>query len=656
MAGFAVIQNLGTDLAIWTPAGLQAKPRFSWVYTDADAQQSQSYRVRIYKASAGGASVYDSGVVSSVVASGSTMTHDSTYGMPNSGPAAFTNIAAGTSSSSTDANNYVTGTVTLKAGRLYLMAVENSKGSATADVVSSITGGPTFTSRSSVAYNTNLNRVSIWSAVPTADYTGTLTINFGGVTQTGAVWALTEVSGVDMSTTDGIVQQATGTGNSGTALATLAAFASTANFTFGAMAHAAATATTFGSGFTESSDQTTATPAQALETEHLLGNDTTVDATFTSAQWGACAIELASCERWWTVEVVDSSGESSGESSRSAFKVRWGQGLYEQDTLSAASSAWAFSPSAVPAGTAQAALFRSATGAGGAGANAWKASLGQVTIQRWANILIRLSTYTVGTLPALPDMTFSYFSSATAPDNWVTNQPSEWLLDEDLRRFTIKSFRETIASGTTGDRYLYPYRKVVGDDIPVVQNTIYTYSAYIKTDVPLTGGSLKLQIARAGSLVDILAQSTTGITDTSASPEGWQRIAVTFTTESAMTLIRPMVTYVRTTGVSTDKFWVDATQLEPGGVATPYHPSLAGRGVRLDVGGVMIDALYGGTLRVRGLLGGVTDVWEVGQRGILFGAGAEIFAKPPLTGAPQVATGVHIPSAGERSTLIRTWR
>lgn len=199
------------------------------------------------------------------------------------------NLTSG--SDSTDSTTYTTASVTLKAGRLYLMSVENSK--ATADVISSIDNGPTFVSRSTVAYNTNANRVSIWSAVPTTDYTGTLVINFGGGnTQTGACWALDEMSGVDTTTNHGIVQNATGTGNSGTALATLGAFGSANNATYGAHGHAAATASTPGSGFTELSDVTAATPAQALCTDWRVDNDTTVDATFTSAQWGSCAVEI----------------------------------------------------------------------------------------------------------------------------------------------------------------------------------------------------------------------------------------------------------------------------------------------------------------------------------------------------------------------------
>jgi len=191
---------------------------------------------------------------------------------------------------STDTTAYTTASVTLKAGRLYLMSVVNTAASAAA--ISSIAGGPTWTSRATTQYNTTAHRVSIWSCVPAADYTGTIVISYGA-TQTGARWALNEFSGVDTATTDGVVQVATGTGNSTTPLATLAAFGSANNATFGAMAWAATAAATPGAGFTELSDITTATtPASFLQTQWQVGNDTTVDATITSGQWGACAVEI----------------------------------------------------------------------------------------------------------------------------------------------------------------------------------------------------------------------------------------------------------------------------------------------------------------------------------------------------------------------------
>lgn len=199
------------------------------------------------------------------------------------------NITSGNSSS--DATSYDTASVTLKTGRLYIMSVVNTK--ASADVVSAITGGPTFTSRRTTQFSGTAYRVSLWTAVPTVDYTGVLTIDFGGGnTQTACVWALEEFSGVDTTTDDGIVQTATGTGTSVTPLATLAAFGSASNATFGINANVSDTTTTPGTGFTEIVDISSATPVACLQTQWRVDNDTTSDGTITSAAWGAIAAEV----------------------------------------------------------------------------------------------------------------------------------------------------------------------------------------------------------------------------------------------------------------------------------------------------------------------------------------------------------------------------
>jgi hypothetical protein len=109
------------------------------------------------------------------------------------------------------------------------------------------------------------------------------------------VWSLNAFYHVDTATNDGIVQNATGTGSSVTPLATLAAFGSANNATFGAFGQAAAAAgAPESTSYIELSDTTTGTPAQALQTDFRPDNDTTVSETITSAAWGACAVEIKS--------------------------------------------------------------------------------------------------------------------------------------------------------------------------------------------------------------------------------------------------------------------------------------------------------------------------------------------------------------------------
>jgi hypothetical protein len=222
------------------------------------------------------------------------------------------NITSG--NDSTDGTAYVTASVTLIAGRCYLLSVANT--AASAAVVSSITNGATWSSRSSTQFNTTAHRVSIWSGVPASDYTGTLTINFGA-TQTACVWSLNEFVNVDTASTDGVVQQAVGTGTSVTPLATLAAFGNQDNATFGALANISDTTTTPGTGFTELSDTASATPVACLETEWQVDNDTTVDGTITSAAWGACAVELKALTttiQWRIARTNLTSGNDSTDS------------------------------------------------------------------------------------------------------------------------------------------------------------------------------------------------------------------------------------------------------------------------------------------------------------------------------------------------------
>jgi len=122
------------------------------------------------------------------------------------------------------------------------------------------------------------------------DWTGALRINYSA-NQTGALWSLNAFRGVDTTTNNGIVQQATGTGNSTTPLATLSAYGSANNVGFAAIG-ASGTSGTVPTATTtwELSDNV---PGPQRETQYAF-NDTTMDGTITSAQWGAAAVEIKS--------------------------------------------------------------------------------------------------------------------------------------------------------------------------------------------------------------------------------------------------------------------------------------------------------------------------------------------------------------------------
>lgn len=206
-------------------------------------------------------------------------------------------VMSGTST--TDGTSFTTASVTLEArpGLMYALVFANSKASAAqaASAVSTTGGGVTFTSRNSQTYGASTEgRVNMWTAVPTSDVTDTILIDFGGGnTQTGCAWALVAFTNVDTTTNHGVVQTAVGSGNSTTPLATLSAFGSANNATFGLNANLADTTTTPGTGFTELYDINYATPTNCLQVQYS-ANDTTSDGTITSGQWGALAAEIKS--------------------------------------------------------------------------------------------------------------------------------------------------------------------------------------------------------------------------------------------------------------------------------------------------------------------------------------------------------------------------
>lgn len=231
-------------------------------------------------------------------------TEDSVLELAASGnPTTATSLTSG--SSSTDATSYETAAVDFVAGRLYILTVENSKGT-TPDPIYYARGpdcpdlGPggidpdsawtncpirPWTSVATVLFDTiatPTKRLTVLRMIPLVNFTDSVVIDFGAANpQTGATWAITEFVGTGYlqdDATQGVVQSATNRTDSGTSVtATLAAFADVDNATFGASAKASTGGFTPGAGFAELADVNAATPAQALETEFKATNDTGVD-------------------------------------------------------------------------------------------------------------------------------------------------------------------------------------------------------------------------------------------------------------------------------------------------------------------------------------------------------------------------------------------
>jgi hypothetical protein len=275
--------------AIFYPFTLSAPynlARFYWLNGTAG---TDSIQVAIYNVDGGGAVDCCVAASARVLSAGSNVNQFTTVAVVAYG------ITSGTNT--TDATSFATASVTLKArpGVMYAMSVVNTHGSSANTVTVATTGGAvSFTSRATLNFNGTLSRVSLFTAVPTSDVTDTITITIGSAqTATACLWSLVAFTNVDTATNHGIVQTATGTGNSTTPLATLSAFGSTNNATLGAHG-TAQTAATPGTGFIEVHDVTASTPTCGLEVEYSSANDTTVDATITSAQWGSIAAEVKS--------------------------------------------------------------------------------------------------------------------------------------------------------------------------------------------------------------------------------------------------------------------------------------------------------------------------------------------------------------------------
>lgn len=362
----------------------------------------------------------------------------------------------------------------------------------------------------------------------------------------------------------------------------------------------------------------------------LAGTATTYDAAY-----GVKNGDQASSEYWWTIEVTDARGESSGESSRTAFRVLWGQAIYEYAVTGGTnSSSWAFSSGSIAANTQKAFLYRNATGASGAGAGAWQTSIGSVAPAAYLNVLVRLATSAAGTNPAMPDMTFSYVGSAVFPDKWNTQADSggatgaDWTLDADRRRFGTRSLRCAVSTAI-GNRWITPEALVT-----VAPSTDYTLSCFVRTAAPLaSGATIRLRIyndaitAEQAALYTDTAEYETS--DTAGYPEGWQRLVLRFTTASGQTTLRPLIHYLHNGSTSGDVFWVDAVKIEEGNVATAWAPGTIGSSI-IDSGGIAIDGSRGGIFRLRGSDGGARDMVELGANGLIFGGDTEVYS--PATG------------------------
>jgi len=214
---------------------------------------------------------------------------------------AITNLTSGESTSG--ASSYATGSITATANQLVLLSCSTRTGiSADPNTPTASGGGLTWVLVATDVYDNDSSsrrRLTLFRAMGPSPSAGAITIDYAGQAQTEQEWSINQCSGVDTSGANGagaVVQSATNhildSGSAGTSLSvTLAAFASTANATFGAFANEDSSWTpVVGSGFTALTDANTA-GINGHFTEWKATNDTGVDITFGS-QTGIAGIAI----------------------------------------------------------------------------------------------------------------------------------------------------------------------------------------------------------------------------------------------------------------------------------------------------------------------------------------------------------------------------
>lgn len=212
-----------------------------------------------------------------------------------------TNLTTG---GDTDGNSTAsTASITPSANKLILLTVVSRTGiTADPNQPTASGNGLTWVVINSVVYDatsSSRRRVTCLRAMGASPSSGAVAIDFGGQNQTDVAWVVDELSSIDTSGTNGsgaIVQTALasdGTNTVSTITATLAAFGSTNNATYGSIGAGGNTFTfTPGSGFATIGDNAPSANLRATS-EFRNDNDTTVNFSLSGNQeMGLIAIEI----------------------------------------------------------------------------------------------------------------------------------------------------------------------------------------------------------------------------------------------------------------------------------------------------------------------------------------------------------------------------
>lgn len=213
-----------------------------------------------------------------------------------------------TAADSTGGTSQVTASISPSADALILAWVGDTKVSTNLAAPTLSGNGLTWVQVATQTYDANGNnpfsRLTLFRAMGASPSAGAVTISTGAESMTGFTWSIVQVTGTDTSGTNGsgaVVQSATNFDSSSLATSltvTLSAFSSASNATAGGFVLAPSTATLVaGSGFTIINQASHTAPNTRIGTERLLGNDTTVDVSWSGvASVAGIAAEIKSAE------------------------------------------------------------------------------------------------------------------------------------------------------------------------------------------------------------------------------------------------------------------------------------------------------------------------------------------------------------------------
>ena len=324
---------------------------------------------------------------------------------------------------------------------------------------------------------------------------------------------------------------------------------------------------------------------------------------------------------YWTIEVTDSSGNTSSESARNAFKVRWGQVIHSWDSGATPTSQWSVSYPATAAGTQAAMLYRSSS-LSTTTTGTWYSSLGEVsTSNRYLQTLLRLSS-DAGVQPSLGSISFTFLSGTVSPDNWEVDANGTIVLNTSIYRFGTKSaYLQALTSAATS---VQPKRNTGEYDVAVLEDTEYIFSAYVRPDLSTaaTDRTIKLKVYEAsGNSASLGAEIGSGSANYTEfeSQDGWYRLTYQFSSPGGF--VKPVIEFGTGAGAAAgDGVFLDGAQVEEGKVVRSWTPGFVTQAITIEGGGITVDKQNGGSLRLRGSSdASLRNIVELGDKGLNFG-------------------------------------